>query len=78
MSILPCPSVYPQLLSVRAVLHPYIPQLVLIVGVAMIHVQDLALGSVEPHEVYLGTLLLTVGNNNMPQRQENTIKLDSL
>ena len=35
---------YPQVLFVRAVLSPYILQLVLIVGVAMIQVQDLVLG----------------------------------
>ena len=47
---------YPQVLSVRAVLHPYVPQFVLIVGVAVTQVQDLALGCVEPHEVLLGPL----------------------
>ena len=43
-----------------AVLHPSIHQLVLIVGVAMAQVQDLALGFVEPHEVHLGPLLKPV------------------
>jgi len=48
---------YLQVLLVRAVLYSYIPQLVLIVGVASTQVQDLALGYVEPHEVLLGPLL---------------------
>jgi len=48
---------YPQILFIRAVLHPYIPQLVLIAGVAMTQVQDPALGFVEPHEAHLGPLL---------------------
>ena len=48
---------YPQVLFSRAVLNPYIPQLVLIVGVAMTPVQDLALGFVELHEVHLSSLL---------------------
>ena len=41
-------------------LPPYIPQLVLIVGVATTQVQDFALGFVEPHEVHLGSLLKPV------------------
>ena len=48
---------YLQVLFVRAVLYSYIPQIVLIVGVASTQVQDLALGYVEPHEVLLGPLL---------------------
>ena len=38
-------------------LYPFIPQLVLIVGLAMALVQDFAIGSVEPHEILLGPLL---------------------
>ena len=45
---------YPQC---RAVLNPFIPQLVLAVRVALTQVQDLALGFVEPHEVHLDPLL---------------------
>jgi len=45
---------YPQVLFDRAVLHPYILQLVLVVEVAMTQVQDLVLGFVEPREVHLG------------------------
>jgi len=33
-----------------------IPQLVLVVGVAVTQVQDLALGFVDPHKVLLGPL----------------------
>jgi len=40
----------------RAVLHPYIPQLVLIAGVVTTHIQDPVLGFVEPHEVLQSTL----------------------
>jgi len=39
------------------VLHPYIPQLVLIGGVAMTQVQDLALGFIELQDVHLGPML---------------------
>jgi len=42
------------------VLHPYIPQLVLIAGVAATQVKDLALGLTEPDEVLLGPLLKLV------------------
>ena len=41
----------------RAVLHPYIPCVVLIVGVALTQMQDLALGLVELYKVLLGLLL---------------------
>ena len=51
---------YPQVLFSRAVLYPYILHLLLIVNVAMIQVQDLALGFVESHEVHLGPLLKPV------------------
>ena len=55
-----CPAAmhqYPRVLFSRAVLHPYIPQLVFIVGDAMTPVQDFALGFVEPHEFLLCPLL---------------------
>ena len=48
---------YLQLLFGRAMFHPYIPQLVLMVGVAMTQVQDLLLEFVELHEVHLDPLL---------------------
>jgi len=44
----------------RAVLHPYIPQLALIVGVAVTQGQGLGLGFVEPQEVHLVPLLKAV------------------
>jgi len=48
---------YPQVLLGRAPLNPFIPQPLLIgSGVALIQVQDLALGLVEPHEVHTGPL----------------------
>ena len=42
---------YPQVLFSRAALNPFIPQLVLVMGVASIQLQALALGFVEPREV---------------------------
>jgi len=48
---------YPQVLLSRAALHPLIVQPVLIVEVAPTHMQDLALGLVEPHEVHTGPFL---------------------
>ncbi|KAK4824943.1 hypothetical protein QYF61_021631, partial [Mycteria americana] len=48
---------YPQALLFRAALSPFIPQPVLILGVALTQVQDPALGLVEPHEVHMGPLL---------------------
>ncbi|KAK4828585.1 hypothetical protein QYF61_027675 [Mycteria americana] len=48
---------YPQVLLHRAALNPFIPQPVLIPGVAPTQVQDFALGLVEPHEVHTGPLL---------------------
>ena len=44
----------------RAVLNPFIPQLVLVVRVSSTQIQDLALGIVERHEVHLGPLLKPV------------------
>jgi len=48
---------YPQVLLGRAALNPFIPQPVFLVGVAPTHVQDLALGLLEPHEVCTGPFL---------------------
>jgi len=48
----------PQALLSRAALNPFIPQPVLIPGVAPAQVQDPALGLVEPHEVHTGPLQL--------------------
>ncbi|KAK4827281.1 hypothetical protein QYF61_016427 [Mycteria americana] len=48
---------YPQVLLSRAALNPFIPQPVLILGIAPTQVQDLALGLAEPHEVHMGPLL---------------------
>jgi len=39
---------HPQVLLLRAVLNPFIPQPVLIPGVALTQMQDLALGLVQP------------------------------
>ncbi|KAK4807078.1 hypothetical protein QYF61_018419 [Mycteria americana] len=41
----------------RAALNPFIPQSLLIWGIALTQVQDLALGLVEPHESHMGPLL---------------------
>ncbi|KAK4831400.1 hypothetical protein QYF61_017531 [Mycteria americana] len=51
---------YPQVLLCRAALDHIIPQPVLILGVALTQVQDLALGLVEAHEVHMGPLLKLV------------------
>ncbi|KAK4825246.1 hypothetical protein QYF61_025645, partial [Mycteria americana] len=51
---------YPQVLLRRAALSPFIPQPVLILGVAPTQVQDLALGLVEPHDVHTGPLFQLV------------------
>jgi len=48
---------YPQVLLGRAALNPFIPQPVFVLGIVLTHVQDLALGLVEPHEVHTGPLL---------------------
>jgi len=50
-SCLACHPPVPLILFSRAVLNPYILQLVLLVGIVMCQVQDLALGFVEPHAV---------------------------
>ncbi|PKU46894.1 hypothetical protein llap_2788 [Limosa lapponica baueri] len=50
---------YPQTLLFRSVLNPFIPQPVLILGVALTQVQDPALG-LEPHEALTGLLLKLV------------------
>ncbi|KAK4825592.1 hypothetical protein QYF61_000681 [Mycteria americana] len=48
---------YPQVLLHRAALNPFIPQPVFVLGIAPTHVQDFALGLVEPREVHMGPLL---------------------
>jgi len=48
---------YPQALLCRAAVNPFIPQPVLMLGVAPTQVQNPALGLVEPHEVHTGPLL---------------------
>ncbi|KAK4806258.1 hypothetical protein QYF61_013402 [Mycteria americana] len=55
---------YPQVLLCRAALNPFIPQSVLISGIAPTQVQDLALGLVELHEVHMGPLLKPVKSIN--------------
>ena len=42
---------HPEVVLGRAALNPFIPQPILIPGVAPTHVQDLALGLVEPREL---------------------------
>jgi len=44
---------YPQVFLGRAALNPFIPQPILIPEVALIQLQDLALGLVEPQERFL-------------------------
>jgi len=51
---------YAQVFLGRASLSPFIPQPVLVVGVALTQMQDPALGLVEPHEVHTGPLLQLV------------------
>ena len=51
---------YLQVLLSRAALNPFIPQPVLIPGVAPTQMQDLALGLVLPHEVHMGPPLQPV------------------
>ena len=51
---------YYQVLFGRTVLHPYIPQLVLVMGIATTKVLDLAVDFVQPHELLLGPLLRPV------------------
>jgi len=48
---------YPQVLLSRAALNPFVPWSLLILGVALTHVQDPALGLVEAQEVHMGPLL---------------------
>jgi len=48
---------YPQVFFSRVALSPFIPQLVLVIGVASTQVQDLAFEFDEPHKVHLGPLL---------------------
>jgi len=51
---------YTEFLFGRAVLYPYASHLVLSVGVATTPMQDLAIASVEPHELHLDPLLKPV------------------
>ncbi|KAK4816394.1 hypothetical protein QYF61_016711 [Mycteria americana] len=51
---------YPQDLLCRAALNPFIPQSVLILGIAPPQLQDLALSLVERHDVHMGPLLKPV------------------
>ena len=51
---------YPQVVFCKAALNPFIPQLALVMEVALTQVQDLAFGFVEPHEIHLGPLLKPV------------------
>ncbi|KAK4821329.1 hypothetical protein QYF61_018234 [Mycteria americana] len=55
---------YSQVLLCRAALNPFIPQPVLVLGVAPTQVQDLALGLVKLHEVDMGPLLKPVQHVN--------------
>jgi len=48
---------YSQLLLGRTALNAFIPQPLLIAGVALTQMQDLALGLVEPHEIHTGPFL---------------------
>ncbi|KAK4825953.1 LOW QUALITY PROTEIN: hypothetical protein QYF61_003471 [Mycteria americana] len=48
---------YPRVLLRRAAPNPFIPQPILIPGIAPTQVHDLALGLVEPHQVHMGPLL---------------------
>ena len=47
---------YPQVFFVRAALNPFIPQCVLVMGIASTQVQDIAFGFVERHEIHLGNM----------------------
>ncbi|KAK4822199.1 hypothetical protein QYF61_011840 [Mycteria americana] len=51
---------YSQVLLSRAAPNLFIPQSILILGVALTQVQDFALGLVEPHEVHMGPLIKLV------------------
>ncbi|KAK4827673.1 hypothetical protein QYF61_020484 [Mycteria americana] len=51
---------HPQVLLLRAALNPFSAHPVFVLGVALTHVQDLALGLVEPHEVRMGPPLKPV------------------
>ena len=51
---------HPQVLLLRAALNPFSTQPLFVIGIALTHVQDLALGLVEPHAVHAGPLLKPV------------------
>ncbi|KAM9644853.1 uncharacterized protein ACIBXB_013062 [Morphnus guianensis] len=60
---------YPQVLVHRAALNPFIPHLVMIPGIALTKVQDLALDLVELHDVHTGpfeTLALILAAATVP------------
>jgi len=48
---------HPQVLLLRAALNPFSSQPVFVLGIALTHVQDLALGLVQLHRVHMGPLL---------------------
>jgi len=50
----------PQVLLLRTALNPFCTQPVFVFGIALTHVQDLALGLVGPHEVHTGPPLKPV------------------
>ncbi|KAK4832374.1 hypothetical protein QYF61_022229 [Mycteria americana] len=62
---------HPQVLLLRAALNPFSAQPVFVLGIAPPHVQDLALGLVELHEVHTGPPLkpVKVPLNGIPSRQ---------
>jgi len=53
-------SQHPQVLLLRAALHPFSTQPVFVLGIASTHIQHLALGLVELHEVCTGPLVKPV------------------
>jgi len=69
---------YPQVLLGRAALNPFTPQPVVIPGVALTQVQDLAFGLVEPHEVHTGLILevVQVPLEGIPLCSHLTTRLD--
>ncbi|KAK4823178.1 hypothetical protein QYF61_027082 [Mycteria americana] len=71
---------YSQALLHRAALNPFIPQPVLILGVALTQVQDLALGLVEPHEVQTGPHLelVQVPLDSIPSLRTPLVLLEAI
>ena len=70
---------HPQVLLLRAALNPFSAQPVFVLGIALTHVQDLAHGLVEPHEVRTGPALkpVQVPLDDIPslQRVDRTTQL---